>query len=408
MTETSSEALPRPSSAWKQTSVVLLAGVCAALHVGKLSPAVTALQQALGMSLVEAGFLLSLVQLAGMAAGIAVGTLADGFGLRRSMTLGLVILAVASAAGAMVDGVLPLLLLRALESLGFLLTVLSGPGLLRRLLPIDRVQAAMGLWGSYMPVGVALALLTGTAWIDAFGWRSWWLLTGAASAVVALLLWRVVPEPAPSAAAGVRLWATRVKRTLSNRGPWLVAATFAAYSSQWLAVIGFLPVIYEQMGVGRAEAGVLSALAAGMNAVGNVAGGFWMQRGLRPTTLVAVGFVCMAVTAALAFAAPEGSGLSVTWRYAAILMFSGAGGVIPASLFALVVRLTPAADSSTAVGWVQQWSAMGQFAGPPLVSWIASRAGGWHWTWVVTSALAMAGLALAWFIGRLAAARIRS
>ncbi|HMO60273.1 MAG TPA: branched-chain amino acid ABC transporter permease, partial [Roseiflexaceae bacterium] len=70
--------------------VVLLAGVTAALHVGKLPPAVTALQDALGLTLVQAGFLLSLVQLAGMCAGVAFGVLADGLGLRRSLLLGLV------------------------------------------------------------------------------------------------------------------------------------------------------------------------------------------------------------------------------------------------------------------------------------------------------------------------------
>jgi MFS transporter, CP family, cyanate transporter len=72
--------------------IVIAAGVCAALHVGKLPPAIGALQQALDMSLVQAGFLLSLVQLAGMAAGIAFGAWADSIGLRRSMMIGLSIL----------------------------------------------------------------------------------------------------------------------------------------------------------------------------------------------------------------------------------------------------------------------------------------------------------------------------
>ena len=56
---------------------------------------------------------------------------------------------------------------------------------------------------------------------------------------------------------------TRLKLTLGARGPWLVALTFALYSSQWLAVIGFLPTIYTQAGVAPALTGVLTALAAG-------------------------------------------------------------------------------------------------------------------------------------------------
>ena len=80
--------------------VVVLAGVSAALHVGKLSPALPVLRDALQVSLLEAGFLLSMVQLAGMLLGLVLGVGADGFGLRRSMLAGLVVLSLAGAAAA--------------------------------------------------------------------------------------------------------------------------------------------------------------------------------------------------------------------------------------------------------------------------------------------------------------------
>ena len=80
--------------------LVILAGVCAALHVGKLAAALPVLRDALGVSVVQAGFLLSLVQLAGMTLGIAVGLMADAIGLRRTMLGGLWILAGSSALGA--------------------------------------------------------------------------------------------------------------------------------------------------------------------------------------------------------------------------------------------------------------------------------------------------------------------
>jgi len=79
--------------------LVVLGGVSAALHVGKLPPALPVLQQALGVTLLQAGFLLSLVQLAGMSLGLAVGLAADGLGLKRTMVCGLFILSVASLLG---------------------------------------------------------------------------------------------------------------------------------------------------------------------------------------------------------------------------------------------------------------------------------------------------------------------
>ena len=72
---------------------VVAGGVAAALHIGKLPPAVPALQASLGIGLVQAGFLLSLVQVAGMSLGLSVGLMADAIGLRRSMLGGLALLA---------------------------------------------------------------------------------------------------------------------------------------------------------------------------------------------------------------------------------------------------------------------------------------------------------------------------
>jgi CP family cyanate transporter-like MFS transporter len=54
-----------------------------------------------------------------------------------------------------------LLVLRAVEGIGFLLAVMPGPGLIRALTPPGADKAALGLWGAYMPLGVALALLLG-------------------------------------------------------------------------------------------------------------------------------------------------------------------------------------------------------------------------------------------------------
>ena len=59
------------------------------------------------------------------------------------------------------------------------------------------------------------------------------------------------------------------------------------------------------------------------------------------------------------------------------------------------------------VGWVQQWSALGQFAGPPLVAAVARATGGWQWTWVATGACSLGGLLPTAGLSRLSAQRWR-
>jgi len=69
--------------------LVVAAGGVAALQVGKLPPALPALQAELGLTLVQSGFLLSVVQLAGMSLAVFMGLLADGMGLKRWFLLDL-------------------------------------------------------------------------------------------------------------------------------------------------------------------------------------------------------------------------------------------------------------------------------------------------------------------------------
>ena len=387
--------------------LVILAGVVAALHVGKLPPAIPVLRDALGLTLVQAGFLLSLVQLAGMTVGVVFGVIADGLGSRRSMTLGLVLLAIVGALGGLAQGVAPLMLLRAAEGFGFLLVVLPAPGLVRRLVVPQRVSAMMGLWGAYMPLATALALLFGPSAIAAIGWRGWWLALAALSAAMALWLRHAVPADAGAAAAAPPSpWLARLRQTLAAPGPWLVALTFAMYSGQWLAVVGFLPSIYIQSGIAGAAVGVLTAAVAAVNMAGNIGAGRLLQRGVAPSRLLKIGFTTMALAATAAFAGSGDAGLSPALRYGAVLLFSGVGGLIPATLFALAVRLAPSEGTlSTTVGWVQQWSALGQFAGPPLVAAVASATGGWQWTWLATGACSVVGLLLTAGLGRLSAQR---
>lgn len=397
--------------------VVILGGVCAALHVGKLSPALPVLREALGVTLLQAGFLLSLVQLAGMTLGLAVGLAADGLGLKRSMVSGLLVLFAASLLGGWAQDAQTLLLLRAVEGFGFLLVSMPAPSLIRHLVAPHRMSTMLGVWGAYMPLGTASALLCGPLVIALAGWQVWWWGLAALTLLMALWLWQVVPSDRMRAAghaeqrtkagslAQAYAWPQRLRQTLGASGPWLVALSFAVYSGQWLAVIGFLPTIYAQAGFAGSVTAVLTALVAAVNMVGNIVSGRLLTRGVQAQTLLYIGFCAMGFGTLLAFVtfplAPGAAGLPPVVRFMAVLLFSMVGGMIPGTLFSLAVRLAPSERTvSTTVGWMQQWAAFGQFAGPPLVAWVASGVGGWHWTWSVTGACSVAGLVLARQLGR--------
>ncbi|MFI7583201.1 CynX/NimT family MFS transporter [Kocuria sp. M1N1S27] len=375
--------------------LVVTAGVVGALHVWKLSPALPVLSAELGLSLVQGGFLLSTVQVAGMLLGVVVGLSGDRIGLRRGLVLGLVLLTAGSAAGLLSTGYAPLLGSRVLEGVGFMLVSICAPALIRRTVAPARVSLLVGLWGCHIPVAAALSLLLGGVLSEALGWRAWWAAAAAGSALVGLLVLAVLPpDPAHVVVHRVR---QRLGLTLRAPGPWLVALVFGLYTAQWNGVVQFLPSVYAEAGIGASAAAGLSALAAGVNVVGNLAAGRALQRGVRPAVLWCTGFAVLGLAAVVAFGlAPlVGEGARFGARYGAVLVFSAVGGVVPTTAIASLLRVAPTPSTvATTLGLGQQVNALGQFAGPPAVAAVAQATGTWDLTWTVTAALALTGVAV--------------
>ncbi len=370
---------------------VLAAGVVAALHVGKLPPALTDIRESLQMDLVAAGFLVALFQLGSAMIGIVGGALADRFGPRRAQACGLVLLGLASIAGAGAASPAAALAWRSVESVAFIMSVLPGPSLIARAVGPRAMNRWMGLWGAYMPVGFALALFAMPWLLASWGWRASWVLAGLVSfaCAAAILLW--VPadgsRSSPAAALGPLL-----RATIRLPGPWLLSLCFAFYAGQFISIFGFLPTIYEEAGMAAGMVGALTAVAVAVNALGNITAGRLLHGGASPPMLIALTAIVMIACEWLAF----GSSVGFWTRYAAVVLLSLVAGIIPGTLFACVPRYAPGPQAvTTTVGLVQQGAGMGQLLLPPVVAWVAATSGGWSRTWLVTGAFALADLAIA-------------
>ncbi len=375
-------------------------GVSAALHIWKLAPALPELQQELQLSLVESGFLLSSVQIAGMSLGLVIGLFAERIGLRRCILIGMSIVVLGSILTTVTSQSTIVLLSRALEGMGFLMVVLPVPALFKRLVTAQQLSRIMGLWGCYMPTGTVIILLAGSWLLTLGSWRMLWLILAALSAVMLLLSWWIIPSDRQTAPAGQAVSGSRatslismVSTTLRSGRVWLVALIFCFYAAQWAGVIGFLPTIYMEGDISVTLAGFLTAWVAGANVIGNLGAGKLLQKKYKPQHLLWSGFITMMLCAVVAF----GIGASLPVQFAAIVLFSAVGGLIPATCFYLAVNSAPTPQTtSSTVGWVQQLSSMGQFFGPPAIALAVNSLGGWQWAWVATMGFAVLGMAMVW------------
>lgn len=358
---------------WGAIGAVFSGGLVAGACIGKVPPALPGLRESLGLSLVEAGFIATMLNVMGMLAGIGAGVLCDRLGHKRLALAGLVTMAAGGFLGALSWGFAPLLAARFIEGAGFIVFTVSGAALMTAAAGDARDRArALALWSAYMPTGGATALLLAPLLIATMGWRGLWSAVAIAALVSCALVARYAPAPPQGTLRSMRL----VREALRQPGNIALAVLFAFYVAQWTSVMIWLPTFaVEQRGASQATGALLAAAMVVANIPGNLGGGWLLARGVPRGRLVIVA----ALVAALCEIGMLQDGLPDALRFALVLVFSAVAGTIPAAIFAgLPVHAPTPQHIGTGNGFVMQTSQAGQFFGPVALAWIASRFGGWH------------------------------
>ncbi|WP_051777341.1 MFS transporter [Pseudorhizobium pelagicum] len=377
---------------WDHVFIAVLGGVAAALHVGKVPPALPLLREELLLDLIVAGWLMGQVSLMGGLLGLVVGRGADYLTPRSSMALSLSLLIFGSTAGALSSSAMGLFASRVMESFGLILAVVSAPALITTATVSKDRGLAFAAWAGWLPMGVGAMMLASPPLLTAFGWRGAWLAAAAATVVplAALLLSR----PAVSLSkTGTKLSLLEgAKLTASLPTSWLLAGMFLLYSASFMSVFGFLPtMLIEETNLTLTTASLLTAVAVMSNVPGNFAGGILLRRGAPRWALVAAAFSLLSLSAFAVFA----SGLPLLVRYLAALIYAAAGGLLPAAIMSALPGYAARPDLvSTISGFVMQGTNLGQFLGPLLLASIVSR-GGWTAAPYYVTATAMVGVSLA-------------
>src|SRR3979411_1449504 len=139
----------------------------------KVPPALPVMRADLGLTLVESGFLQTMMYAVGAIIGVLGGALADRYGQKRFALIGLALMAAGGLFGALAGSYAALLASRFLEGLGFILFAVSAvPVIVAATRPKDLATAA---WRR--------------------GWRSLWLGRAGYGSICAALLARHVEAP---------------------------------------------------------------------------------------------------------------------------------------------------------------------------------------------------------------------
>jgi MFS family permease len=372
---------------WRGIWAVFCGGLVAGAYMTKVPPALPQMRAALGLSLVEATFIVTTFNVLGMLVGMVAGMVADRFGRKRLALAGLLLMAAGGLMGAAVSNFTALLVSRFIEGVGFILFAVPAPALMSTMSADARDRAkALGLWSAYMPTGGTIALLLAPVLISLSSWRALWVALSVAGIVAAFAFARAVPPTPRSQVGSLRL----VTESLAQPGNVVMALLFACYVAQWTSIMVWLPTFLGEHGASTATAAIATALMVLANAPGNLTGGWLLSRGIPRGRLV----IGASIVSALAEIGMLSSGVPGPLRFALVLVFSYCSGFIPSSIFAgLPLHARTPQHISTGNGMVLQFSNVGQFFGPLVIAWIASRFGSWEATLLAMLAFAAGGAA---------------
>ena len=306
------QAAGRPRARANKVLVCLSRAVLlSSLGTSIANVALPTLAEAFGASFQQVQWVVLAYLLAATALTVSVGRLGDMFGGRRLLLGGIALFTIASLCSAAAPSLGLLIAARALQGIGAAIMLTVSLALVSAAIPEGRAGPAIGLLGAMSAVGTALGPSLGGALVEAFGWRSIFLASGAGGGIALVLAQRHLhTDPARSsggktrfdAAGMLMLTAALVAYALAmtiGRGSFGIANLGLLFAAQAFAVL-FLSVearaaspllrlsMFRDRRLTLSLAGTLGVAAVIMATL--VVGPFYLARGLHLSPL-AVGLV---------------------------------------------------------------------------------------------------------------------
>jgi NNP family nitrate/nitrite transporter-like MFS transporter len=331
---------------------------------------VAELLEDLAIGIREWGVLWSGISFGVLLSSISGGALGDRFGVRRLVTIGLVISGGALVLRAAAGQFLTMLFCMILFGIGLGIVSANVPKALGTWFPPDRLGLANGVALAGVGAGQAsAALLTGPLVERVGSWRTLTLLLGFVLLSLALYWWLVVREVGPKSperSPAPRAWPA-ILRVLRVGEVWILALCYLLFLGGLFGVIGYLPTyLTTARGLSQESAAIVVSLAPWTYVVGSALLPALSDRvGLRRTVYSA------AIIASAAFVMGHAYLAGFALALSSALLGLSAGAV--AILFVVPVELDRVGPrlAGTALGVIVSAGSLGGAVVPAFGMWLA-------------------------------------
>ena len=375
---------------WPTIIFLWLVGVLAAAQLAKFSTVAPLLQDRFNLSLPATGLLISLLEVGGGLLGFVAGLALGWISCRRSLLAGVTILAAASLLEALAPTRTMLFGARAVEGIGYLLTVIAAPTTIAAIAS-DRDRArALALWSSFVPVGIAVGSGVTSLAVAPLGAQGIIVLWAGLLAMTILPILRLDLSTDDN---------SRRRIVLPAPAAWLSTFAFGIYTLFLCALTMLLPTfLIAERAAALDEVGLVASLASLSALPASGLAILLIRRGRLST-----GRLLMIATPSLmgtALLVPLALNRSSDLPTTSVLIVGAVllSGLVSPLMFARLPVLAGAESPhdpriASANGLLTQFGAGGALIGPPLGGLIADE-----WGWTALGGM-IAGLALLMLTG---------
>ncbi|MGI6216750.1 MAG: MFS transporter [Coriobacteriales bacterium] len=318
------------SYAWVVLVVIYFASIVAAATQFKVTTLSSWLIPEFNMDLATFGWLMSSLTIVGVVLAFPAAWINDKIGVKATIIVSCVCLAVGDVIGAVTSSTAILLTSRAIEGCGIGLLGVIAPTAISVWFPEEKRALPLAIWCTWFPVGTVIMLLAAPALAGAFGWRSvWWVcFVAALLAIVLMAIFYHERQQAESEVQEPEQKSGTIRegfKYLKNKELWLLCVSFFCFSAVCNGVfMSYYPTFMEQMmGFTPAEGGFATSVMAIIGIILMPFLGMVYDRTGKRKIFVIISFAACLVGFAVGF-----QSWSVALVWTCIIIFGAAGSFI--------------------------------------------------------------------------------
>jgi MFS family permease len=371
----------KPSAyAWVILTVLYLASVASALNQFKVPPVLPVLIRAFGLSLSNAGMLMSVFSAAGIILALPAGYIMQRLGLKVTGLIAIGAVCIGSCLGAICTTAALMLVSRFIEGAGIGLITIVAPAAIALWFPAESRGTPLGLWTTCMPVGNILTFNLAPWLTELAGWQLVWKAGTIFALATYLLFWGFfrMPrqeeagwQPLAEEADSEQRKPNGIGVAMANLGLWLITLQFLCYNAICLALGTYYPTFLNTVhNYSLARASFIFSLCTIAAVFSQPLGGYLSDRLGRRKLLIVISSVATGLICLVPF-------VVTGWMIPAFTIGLGlvSGTIVPAT-FAAVPDVM-ASRESTGIGMavLALGQNLGMFVGPIIFGKLAESVG---------------------------------